>query len=195
MIRIAAILLATVTLVAVTTMSAQPALAQEKKSQAKAWNLVGEVKTRFDARVVDILCELSGTDCAEQCAGGTVQLGLVRKSDGKLFPVLKNGQPNFAGAVDDLLPYCNQDVEVDGLMVGEGPIKHYQLQLIRKAGAAKWSKANNFTKVWRKERPDDAKKKGAWFRRDGRIAKQIAADGWLGLGAEADKAYAKSELE
>ncbi|MEO0620459.1 MAG: hypothetical protein AAFZ01_14415 [Pseudomonadota bacterium] len=195
MIRFSSALAAFISITTALAFGTSPAIAQEKKSQAKAWNLVGEVKTRFDARVVDILCELSGSDCAEQCGGGTQQLALVRKSDGKLIPVLKNGQPNFAGAVDDLLPYCNQDVEVDGLMIGEGQVKHYQLQLIRKAGAGKWNKANRFTKVWRKDRPEDAKKKGAWFRRDGRIAKQIAADGWLGLGAAADKAYAKSELE
>lgn len=176
-------------------LAATPALAQEKESKAKSWNLTGQVKARFDAKVVDILCEVSGgTACAANCGAGALQLGVVRKSDGRLFPVSKNGQPIFSGAVADLLPYCNKDVEVDGLLAGEGDIKTYQIQLIREQGQKKWNKARGFTKAWRKQFPD-AGKKGPWFRNDPRIQKQLEADGWLGLGKDADVAYAKDELE
>lgn len=174
---------------------ASPAVAQNKKSKAKSWNLTGQVKARFDAKVVDILCEVSGgAACAANCGGGSLQLGVVRKSDNRLFPVSKNGQPIFSGAVADLLPYCNKDVEVDGLLAGEGDIKTYQVQLVREQGKKKWNKTRGFTKAWRKQFPD-AKKKGAWFRNDPRVKKQLEADGWLGLGKEADVAYAKDELE
>ena len=181
---------------AVLVMTGTPTLAAEKKSQARTWNLTDEVKARFDAKVVDILCEVSGgAVCAENCGGGTLQLGVVRKSDNRLFPVSKNGQPIFSGAGADLLPYCNKDVEVDGLLAGEGDIKTYQVQLIRLTGEKKWAKTRAFTKVWNKRFPDAAKKKGPWFRKDPRVTAQIDADGWLGLGRAADVAYAKDELE
>ena len=172
------------------------AVADDKKSKAKSWNLTGQVKARFDAKVVDLLCEVSGgAVCAENCGAGDLQLGVVRKSDNKLFPVSKNSQAIFSGAVADLLPYCNKDVEVDGLLAGEGDIKTYQVQLIREQGEAKWNKTRQFTKAWGAQFPDAKKKKGAWFRKDPRVTKHIAKDGWLGLGKEADVAYAKDEVE
>lgn len=174
---------------------ATPVSAADKPSKAKSWNLTGQVKARFDAKVVDMLCEVSGgAACAPNCGGGALQLGVVRKSDNRLYPVSKNGQPIFSGAVADLLPFCNKNVEVDGLLAGEGDIKTYQVQLIRETGSKKWVKTSGFTKAWRKQFPD-AKKKGAWFRNDPRVQKQLAADGWLGLGKDADVAYAKEELE
>lgn len=172
-----------------------PTFAEEKKSKAKSWNLTGQVKARFDAKVVDLLCEVSGgAVCAANCGDGNLQLGVVRKSDGRLFPVSKNSQAVFSGAVTDLLPYCNKDVEVDGLLTGEGDIKTYQVQLVREQGNKKWKKTRNFVKAWRKQFPS-AGKKGPWFRNDPRVNKQLEADGWLGLGKEADVAFAKDELE
>ncbi|MGI9407547.1 MAG: hypothetical protein ACR2O4_14340 [Hyphomicrobiaceae bacterium] len=175
---------------------ATPAIAQDKKSQAKSWNLTGQVKARFEAKVVDMLCEVSGgAMCAENCGGGELQLGVVRASDNRLFPVSKNTQPIFSGAVADLLPYCNKDVEVDGLLAGEGDIKTYQVQLIREKGQQKWSKTRGFVKAWKKQFPEAGKKKGAWFRNDPRVQKHIEKDGWLGLGKDTDVAYAKDEVE
>ncbi|RMF39776.1 MAG: hypothetical protein D6754_04705 [Alphaproteobacteria bacterium] len=170
---------------------APPVIAQDfaAESRAKSWNLLGEEKARFAARVVDILCELTG-DCPANCGGGTRQLGLLRKADGKLVLPLKNGQPLFTGAATDLAPYCGAEVEVDGLLVGDDdmtPVKFYQVQLIRRAGESEWHKANRWTREWAKANPD-LPGKGPWFRRDPRIKARIAASGYLGLGPEADKA-------
>ena len=107
-----------------------------KGSQAKNWNLLGQEKARFEARVVDVLCEVAG-DCPENCGDGRRQLGLLRAVDGVLVLANKNTQPAFTGANLDLLPYCNQEVEVDGLLVGLSdytPAKMYQVQLIRRKG-------------------------------------------------------------
>lgn len=158
-------------------------------SKANSWGLVGEQKARFSAKVVDILCELSG-DCPADCGAGARQIGLLRQADNKLIPVNKNIQTVFSGAVDDLLPYCGEMVEVDGLMVGEDiPAQYYQVQLIRRAVDDKFVKTNQFTKVWNRENPELAKAKGPWFRKDPRVNARIEAEGRLGLGLETDAAF------
>jgi len=172
-----------------------PAAAQEGAfsagSQAEEWSLVGEEKALFSARVVDILCEIAG-DCPADCGAGARQLGLVRDADGALVAVLKNGQPLFNGAVDDLLPYCNAAVEVDGLLIGDdaaNPAKFYQVQRIRRAGEAEWSKANRWTQAWAERNPEAATLPGPWFRKDPRVQALIAREGYLGLGLETDAAF------
>lgn len=170
-----------------------PAAAQEfsKDSQAKSWNLAGEEKARFSGKVVDILCELAG-DCTDQCGGGTRQLGIIRSSDNVLVPVLKNGQPLFNGAIADLQPYCGAMVEVDGLLIKDETVPgpgFYQIQLIRRDGEADFSKANLWTKKWDEEHPEQAGKKGPWFRRDPVIIDHIVRDGYFGIGKEADQKF------
>ena len=110
-------------------------------SKAKEWNLYGEEKAKFSGKVVDILCELSG-NCADNCGNGNRHLGIVRSADNKLIAVLKNRQASFNGAAEDLLPYCNKDVDVDGLMIGEDEFsasRFYMVQLIRVTGEEKWN--------------------------------------------------------
>lgn len=178
--------------------AAGPAPAQEagpfaEGSQAKSWGLLGEEPARFEARVVDILCELTG-DCPADCGGGDRQLGLVRTADDVLVLASKNGQPAFNGAVADLLPHCGAVIGVDGLLVGDAEItplnaKVFQVQFIRAEGGA-WEKADRWTDVWAAENPD-ATGDGPWFRRDPRVTERIERDGYLGLGEEADAAFIK----
>ena len=159
-------------------------------SKAKEWNLYGEEKAKFSGKVVDILCELSG-NCSNNCGDGKRHLGIVRSADNKLIAVLKNRQASFNGATEDLLPYCNKNVDVDGLMIGEDEFaasRFYMVQLIRVAGEEKWNKTTRWTKQWRKKNPE-AKGKGAWFRRDPRVKKQLAENGHFGLGLEFDQKY------
>ena len=162
------------------------ALADDPNSKAKNWNLVAQKKAIFTGKVVDVRCEVTG-NCADECGAGAYHLGILT-TDGKLIPTMKNGQTSFNGTTDDLLPYCGQDVQVDGLLVGEGiPEQYYQVQLI-KAGDGDWKKANLHTKTWKKKYPD-AGGKGPWFRRDPRVKAQLEKDGWLGLGADVDKKF------
>ena len=180
---------ATILLAALLAAPALPTVADTGESRAKEWNLLGEEKARFEAKVVDILCELSG-DCPDDCGAGTRQLGLVT-GDGKLIPVSKNGQAAFNGAIPDLLPFCNKAVEVDGLMVGEDmPAQIFQVQFIREQGVEEWTKTNRWTEDWKKRFPD-ATGKGPWFRRDPRVKRQIEQDGYLGLGHEVDREFIK----
>ena len=159
-------------------------------SQAKSWNLNGEEKALFSGKVVDVLCELSG-DCHANCGGGLRTLGIVRSADNRLILVTKNGQPAFNGAAEDLLPYCNQMVDADGLMVGDDDVvtaKVFQVQFIRHSGEAKWNPANLWTNRWAEKNPG-AKGEGPWFRRDPRVKKQLEATGHFGLGHEEDRKY------
>ncbi len=172
-------------------LAAAPVAAQDfaAESKARSWNIDGEHKARFEARVVDLLCDLTG-DCPADCGAGKRQLGLLRSADGVLVLAVKNGQPAFSGAAVDLAPFCGREIEVDGLLIDNpelGARNIYMVQRLREPGGA-WRKANRFTRVWARENPG-AKGKGGWFRRDPRIRAQIAAHGYLGLGLETDRAF------
>ncbi|KNG92779.1 hypothetical protein [Pseudaestuariivita atlantica] len=173
---------------------AAPLAAQDfsEGSEARSWNLYAEQPALFEAKVVDILCELTG-DCPDNCGDGRRQLGLVRAADNVLVFPNKNSQPAFTGAALELLPYCGQDVEVDGLMIEDpdlGATNVYLVQKIRTVGAEEWVKANTWTKKWAAANPE-AKGKGPWFRRDPRVNAAIEADGYLGLGVEEEAEFIK----
>jgi hypothetical protein len=140
------------------------------------WGIEYEEKARFEAKVVDIACELTG-DCPANCGGGKRQLGLLR-NDGKLILPIKNNDP-FAGTIVDLLPYCGKRITADGLWIPNPKLPMFVLQFKRPAPAGKWSRANLFVKEWGKK--FGAGKQGKWFRHDPRITKAIAADGVFGI--------------
>lgn len=180
-------------ILAATLAAALPVAAQDfsEGSEANSWNLLGEAPARFEARVVDILCELTG-DCPDACGGGARQLGLLRSADGVLVLPMKNGQPVFSGAVADLAPFCGQTIEVDGLLVGEPeatPAPFYMVQRIRPEGAEEFERANRFTTAWAEANPEAAAAGGQWFRNDPAVRARIEAEGHLGLGLEADAAF------
>jgi hypothetical protein len=82
----------------------------------------------------------------------------------------------------DIALYCNQTVEVDGLMIDNpdiGARNVYMVQKVRVAGGD-----------WAKENPE-TKGKGPWFRRDPRIKAMIAEKGYLGRGLDVDGAFIK----
>lgn len=175
---------------------ASPLAAQDFSagSEAKSWNLYAEVPARFEAKVVDVLCELTG-DCPAECGAGTRQLGLIRSADDVMVLPMKNSQPAFTGAAEELVPFCNQVIEVDGLMIEDEEIGASNIYLVQriKAGDADWIKANTWTKKWAQKYPE-AKGKGPWFRRDPRVKDVIASEGYLGLGLEADVTYAEENF-
>jgi hypothetical protein len=171
---------------------AAPVAAQDFSagSEAQSWNLYAEVPARFEATVVDPLCTLAG-DCPADCGGGTRQLALLRSADNVMVLPLKNNQPLFTGAATELAPFCGKTVEVDGLLLTDpdaGLANVFQLQLIREVGETDFTKATRWTEVWAKANPDLPPSDEPWFRRDPRVAAQIGANGWFGLGLEQDKA-------
>ncbi|MEP4198586.1 MAG: hypothetical protein ABJL99_23435 [Aliishimia sp.] len=179
------------------TLLAAPLAAQDfsEGSTARPWNLYGEIPATFEAKVVDVTCELTG-NCVEECGGGTRQMGLLRSVDNVLVLAMKNAQANFMGAARDLALYCNQTVQVDGLMIEDEDLNAknvYLIQKIKPAGSEEWIKTNKASKLWAKDFPE-AKGKGAWFRRDPRVKAIIAEEGYLGLGLEEDKTYAEDNF-
>ena len=176
-----------------------PAAAQElsqdfsKGSKAREWPLsADQTKALFKAKVVDILCELTG-DCPENCGAPRRQLGLLREADNVLVLPAKNTQPIFTGAVVDLAPYCGRTVEVDGVMVTaeDQTGAYYMVQRIKGPDDADFKATNRFSKVWVENNKDVLKKPGRWFQKDPRITSRIEKEGRLGLGLEADEAFAK----
>ena len=150
---------------------------------AEKWGLPDEEVVRFDAQVVDLLCELSG-DCPANCGGGARQLAL-KTDDGKLVLPIKNVVP-FAGTVAELIDFCGQRVTADGLMTTNRGVTIFALQFVKEAPDGKWRRANRFLSKWAKENgvaPDSAQAK-QWFRNDPAVVELIKRRGKLGLGPE-----------
>ena len=177
---------------AVAAAMAMPAVAADfsEGSQAKPWGLVGERLARFEAKIVDVPCVLTG-DCPEDCGAGLRQMAILREADGKMLLAFKNIQPIFTGATVDLAQYCGQTVTVDGLLVGDEEYTKgaeiMQVQTVT-VGGGEPAKTDLWSKDWAEKNPD-ATGKGQWFRRDPRIKARIEAEGYLGLGLEEDQKY------
>ena len=143
---------------------------------ADEWGIEHEKVARFEAKVVDIACELTG-NCPANCGNGKRQLGLLQKS-GRLLLVPKNNDI-FAGATEDLLPFCGKNIIADGLLIENPKMPFFQLQFKRLAPDGKWSRANWFTKNWAKNNP--GKKGDQWFRHDARVKEALKDGGLLGV--------------
>lgn len=156
---------------------------------ADSWGLPGEKIVRFEAKVVDIACELTG-NCPANCGAGTRQLGLLT-DEGRLVLPTKNQVP-FAGAAWELVDFCQKRVVADGLFVNNRGHEIFALQFV-KAVDGKWRRANRFSGKWTKEvgLPAGSPKAKQWFRNDPAVNTLIKADGKLGLGLKADEEYQK----
>jgi hypothetical protein len=162
-------------------------------SEAASWGLLGEETARFEGRVVDVLCEIAG-DCPAGCGGGRRQLGVLRAADGALVLAVKNTQPLFTGATVDLAPYCGETVVVDGLLIGDpdltptlGTAKLLQVQTVRRPGGEAVP-TEAWTEAWR-TRTGLPESEEPWFQRDPAVRAHLQADGYLGLGADEDRAF------
>lgn len=156
---------------------------------ADSWNVTGEELARFDATVVDILCELTG-DCADNCGDGRRQLGLLT-DENVLILADKNAAP-FAGAVDELIEFCQQKVTVDGLFAENQGVRLFAVQFVKAAGPdGEWRRANRFLTKWAEANAVDpqSKAKNAWFKQDPRVVALIEKHGFLGLGRAIDQVY------
>ncbi|QXT40905.1 hypothetical protein [Gymnodinialimonas ceratoperidinii] len=159
-------------------------------SEARSWNLAWEEPARFEATVVDLLCEVAG-DCGNACTDGR-QVGLLRSLDGVLTYPNKNNQGIFTGAAVDLAPFCGELVEVDGLLIEDeyvGATNVYLVQMIRRVGEDDWTTADGWTDAWAEAFPEAAAQEGRWYRNDPRILALIEADGYLGTGETWQEAW------
>lgn len=155
---------------------------------AEEWGLPEEKTARFEAKVVDVLCELTG-DCPENCGGGKRQLGLVN-NDGKLILPFKNNVI-FAGTADELIDFCGKQVIADGLFATNRGYTVFALQFVKEAPDGKWRRANRFLPKWAKRNgvAPNGRETERWFDHDPRIKEVIGKGGKLGLGVAADKEY------
>ncbi len=155
---------------------------------AEEWGLPDEEVVRFEAKVVDIACELTG-DCPANCGGGARQLGLI-DATGKLILPLKNATP-FSGASVELIGFCGKRVIADGLFTTNNGYKVFAIQFVREAPKGKWRRANRFLSKWAKRNglPANGKKTRRWFDNDPRVKQLIQEQGVFGLGKEADRKY------
>ncbi|WP_193371109.1 hypothetical protein [Pelagibius marinus] len=155
---------------------------------ANSWGLPNEETARFEAKVVDVLCELKD-DCPTDGGAGRRQLGLLL-DDGTLVLPVKNSTP-FSGTQVELLPFLGKKVVADGLFMTNHGVRLFALQFVREAPDGEWRGANRFLKAWAENNgyTADAKETKQWFRHDPRVKALIGEQGKLGLGPEADKAF------
>ncbi len=146
---------------------------------AESWGLPDEKPATFDAKVVDMVCQLTG-DCPARCGAGKRQLGLLT-SAGKLILVSKNADP-FAGASTDLAPYCGQKITADGLFTSNQGVTLFALQRLRPMGG-EWRDATGFSQSWARDNHQKADAASEWYLHDARIKALIGQQGKLGLGA------------
>ncbi len=148
---------------------------------AESWGLPDEEKARFEATVVDALCELTG-DCPQDCGAGQRQLGLLTDS-GELILPLKNVVP-FAGASGELLEFCGRRVVADGLFSTNRGVRVFALQFLREAPDGKWRRANRWLNQWAEANgvAPDGPEARTWFRNDPVVESAIERDGRLGTG-------------
>jgi hypothetical protein len=125
-------------------------------------------------KVVDVLCQLKG-DCPQACGAGRRQLGLLEAS-GKLRLVAK-GNIDFAGAVRDLLPFCGEEIEADGLIVENPAITLFFVQGIRTSPDQPFAPADAFIRDWT-ARHGQAEE---WYRKDPDANRIISEHGPYGI--------------
>ncbi len=142
---------------------------------AEGWGIEHEKISRMDAKVVDIVCELTG-DCPSNCGNGKRQLGLLT-GKGRLIPVVK-GQDVFANAVPDLVKHCGKVVTADGLLIENPKMTLFMLQFSKLAKNGNWRRANAFGKQWAVKHGKPANQ---WFKHDPQIRQTIADNGKLGV--------------
>jgi len=148
---------------------------------ADEWGIDGEKVDRFEAKVVDILCELTG-NCPANCGNGGRQLGLL-KADGTLVLAMKNNFP-FTGAARDLLDFCGKQVIADGLSIENRGSRFFALHFVRLAPDGEWRRANRWIDTWAAEQgvAPDSDVANEWFRNDPTVkALQEAESGKLGI--------------
>ena len=147
---------------------------------AELLGVIDEKPLKIKGKVVDIACNLT-RQCLPHCGEGKRQLGLVT-DQGVLYLVAKSSAI-FAGAVTDLLPFCDQQIEIDGSTTTQFGATLLYVQRLRLVGSEAWLDSENFTKDWAKTNklaPHDMKL-AEWYRQDKTVAAAIKARGRLGV--------------
>jgi hypothetical protein len=124
--------------------------------------------------IVDLVCDLTGS-CPANCGAGKRQLG-VKLADGSLLPIVK-GATIFANGVETILPYCGKTIILDGLLVENPKMRVYDAQRIKENAAAPWRSTEDFEVQFQLKYG----KTDEWYRKEPRVAAEIAETGKLGI--------------
>lgn len=141
-----------------------------------------ERATTLRGTVIDLLCGVSG-NCPPDCGRGRRVLGL-RTAEGRLVVIAKS-PTDFAGAVADLLPHCNREVELDGLMIESPAMRLYLVQAWRRSPDDPWTPANAFIPAWTARNGPTSAEPGRsydeWYRIDPEARRILGEDGPYGI--------------
>jgi len=151
--------------------------------EVSSWPITNAETNELSGQVVDVMCELGG-NCADNCGDGTRQLAIKTETLGTVL-VSKNLN-NYSGGADELSPFCNQNVTINGLFTEHQGVRFFQVQNIRPPGGS-WQRANRYLQAWseRSGKPPS----NDWQDQDERVREIIERDGRLGLGPDADDEY------
>lgn len=141
---------------------------------AQLWGIAHEKPVVVAGEVVDLLCALTG-DCPADCGAGRRQLGILTPQ-GRLVPAVK-GDVFFAGAVQDLLPWCRRKVMADGLLIENPKATLFFVQNVRGSSREKWKPAKAFLDWWRAHYGDGQR----WWEDDPRVKAELERSGVFGI--------------
>lgn len=141
---------------------------------AQPWGIGHEKPVIVAGKVVDLPCALTG-DCPADCGAGRRQLGILTPQ-GKLLPAVK-GDVFFAGAVQDLLPYCGGRVMADGLLIENPKATLFFVQNVRGSTRETWKPAKAFLDWWRARYGSSDR----WWEDDPRVRSELERSGVLGI--------------
>ena len=154
--------------------------------EVQKWGITGAEVGELSGEVVDVLCEVSG-NCADQCGGGTRQLGIKTKQGTVLIAKDLNF---YSGGAEELWPFCNQQLVVNGQFTESLNTRFFQIQNVRKPNGP-WMKTTRFLETWATTNGASLTAANDWYRDDKRVNAILEKDGRLGLGPEADSEYFK----
>lgn len=155
--------------------------------EIESWPITAAEESQFSGKVVDVLCELGG-NCANECGEGKRQLAIKSQDIGTVL-VAKNLN-NYTGATDELLQFCGQQVDLNGLFTEHKGVRFFQVQNIRASGG-QWQKATRYLSAWVERSGKTPQQAANWQYHDERVKDIIKRDGTLGLGTQADEDYFK----
>ena len=124
--------------------------------------------------IVDVVCELTGS-CPANCGAGKRQLG-VKTADGALTPIVK-GVTIFANSIDTILPSCGKTLMLDGLLIDNPQMRVYHAQRVKENLGDTWRMTDDFDALFQQK----FGKTDEWFRKEPRVAAEIADTGALGI--------------
>ena len=154
--------------------------------EVQKWGISGVEVAEFSGEVVDVLCELSG-NCTDECGAGTRQLG-IKTSQGTVL--IAKDVNYYSGAAEELWPFCNQELTVNGQFTESLNTRVFQIQNVRKPNGP-WMKTQRFLETWAETNDESLAVAKDWYYHDKRVNAILEKDGRLGLGQEADSAYFK----